>query len=38
MKRKLRAEGHKVVQKGKRFFVEDFQRNLAGNFHCLVTL
>jgi hypothetical protein len=29
LKRKLRAEGHKVVQKGKRFFVEEFEQCLA---------
>ena len=28
LKRKLAAEGHKIVQKGKRFFVEDFGRKL----------
>jgi hypothetical protein len=29
LKRKLSAEGHKVFQKGKRFFVEDFDRRLS---------
>jgi hypothetical protein len=29
LKRQLSAEGHKVVQKGKRFFVPDFQEHLA---------
>jgi hypothetical protein len=29
LRRKLAAEGHKVVQRGKRFFVEDFQDRLA---------
>jgi hypothetical protein len=29
LKRKLTAEGHKVFQKGKRFFVENFERRLA---------
>jgi hypothetical protein len=29
LKRKLRGEGHAVVQKGKRFFVKDFQQCLA---------
>ena len=29
LKRQLTAEGHKVLQKGKRFFVEDFQARLA---------
>ncbi|MDB6124834.1 MAG: hypothetical protein JWQ71_3827 [Pedosphaera sp.] len=29
LKRKLSAEGHKVIQKGKRFFVVDFQLRLA---------
>jgi 6-O-methylguanine DNA methyltransferase, DNA binding domain len=28
LKRRLSAEGHRVVQKGKRFFVSDFQRKL----------
>jgi 6-O-methylguanine DNA methyltransferase, DNA binding domain len=28
LKRKLSAEGHRVVQKGKRFFVEDFERKV----------
>ena len=28
LKRKLTAEGHKVIQKGKRLFVEDFQQRL----------
>jgi hypothetical protein len=28
LKRKLMAEGHKVVQKGKRFFVERFEKRL----------
>ena len=27
-KRKLSGEGHKVIQKGKRFFVENFERRL----------
>jgi 6-O-methylguanine DNA methyltransferase, DNA binding domain len=29
LKRKLSSEGHKIVQKGKRFFVQDFERHLA---------
>ncbi len=29
LKRKLAAEGHKVIQKGKRFFVENFEQRLA---------
>jgi len=29
LRQKLRAEGHKVTQKGKRFFVEAFAENLA---------
>lgn len=29
LRQKLRAEGHKVMQKGKRFFVEGFAENLA---------
>src|SRR5271166_6379086 len=29
LKRKLSGEGHKIVQKGKRFFVEDFESHLA---------
>ena len=29
LKRKLRAEGHKVKQKGKRFFVEGYDQRLA---------
>jgi hypothetical protein len=29
LKRKLAAEGHKVIQKGKRFFVEDFENRIA---------
>ena len=29
LKRALTAEGHKVIQKGKRFFVEDFEQRLA---------
>jgi hypothetical protein len=29
LKRKLAAEGHKVRQKGKRFFVEDFERHVS---------
>lgn len=29
LKRKLTAEGHKVIQKGKRFFVRDFEQKLA---------
>ncbi len=29
LKRKLSAEGHNVIQKGKRFFVEDFEARLA---------
>jgi hypothetical protein len=29
LKRKLSGEGNKVIQKGKRFFVEDFQKHLA---------
>jgi hypothetical protein len=29
LKRKLSGEGHKVVQKGKRFFVRDFEAHLA---------
>ena len=28
LKRKLSGEGHKVIQKGKRFFVENFERRL----------
>jgi hypothetical protein len=28
LRRKLATEGHKVVQRGKRFFVEDFQAHL----------
>ena len=28
LKRKLSDEGHKIIQKGKRFFVEDFQKHL----------
>jgi len=28
LKRKLAAEGHKVIQKGKRFFVENFEKQL----------
>ena len=29
LKRRLSGEGHKIVQKGKRFFVEDFETHLA---------
>jgi hypothetical protein len=29
VKRKLRAEGHRVIQKGNRFFVQNFERRLA---------
>jgi hypothetical protein len=29
LKRKLTGEGHAVIQKGKRFFVQDFQERLA---------
>jgi len=29
LKRKLSGEGHKIVQKGKRFFVADFEKHLA---------
>ena len=29
LKRRLGAEGHKVVQKGKRYFVADYERKLA---------
>lgn len=29
LKRKLSGEGHKIVQKGKRFFVADFAKHLA---------
>ena len=29
LKRKLNAEGHRVTQKGKRFFVQDYQQHLA---------
>jgi len=29
MKRRLVAEGHKVIRKGKRFFVADFEERLA---------
>ena len=29
LKRRLEAEGHRVVQKGKRFFVDDFEKSLA---------
>jgi len=29
LRRKLKAEGHHVVQRGKRFFVEDYQQCLA---------
>ena len=29
LKRKLSSEGHKVIQKGKRFFVEDFEASIA---------
>lgn len=29
LKRKLSGEGHNVIQKGKRFFVEDFETRLA---------
>jgi hypothetical protein len=28
LRRKLMGEGHRVIQKGKRFFVEDFQKRL----------
>ena len=28
LRRKLEAEGHKVIQKGKRYFVEDFEKSL----------
>jgi hypothetical protein len=28
LRKRLAAEGHKVVKKGKRFFVNDFERNL----------
>jgi hypothetical protein len=28
LKKRLQAEGHKVVRRGKNFFVEDFQRSL----------
>jgi hypothetical protein len=28
LKRKLKAEGHRVVARGKRLFVEDYERNL----------
>jgi alkylated DNA nucleotide flippase Atl1 len=31
LKRRLRAEGHKVKQKGRRFFVEDFEAALVPN-------
>ena len=30
LRRKLRAEGHTVIQKGKRYFVRDFESKLAG--------
>ena len=33
LKRKLRAEGHKVFQKGKRFFVETFEQSLSVSEH-----
>ena len=29
LKRRLTAEGHRIVQKGKRMFVADFERKLA---------
>jgi len=29
LRRKLSSEGHRVIQKGKRFFVEEFQERLA---------
>ena len=29
LKRRLQAEGHRVVQKGKRFVVDDFEKSLA---------
>jgi len=29
LKRKLTSEGHKVIQKGKRFYVENFEQHLA---------
>jgi hypothetical protein len=29
LKTRLEAEGHRVVQKGKRFFVDDFEKSLA---------
>jgi alkylated DNA nucleotide flippase Atl1 len=32
--RRLRAEGHKIVQKGKRFFMPDYQRALFTKLRC----
>jgi hypothetical protein len=32
--RRLRAEGHKIVQKGKRFFAPDYQRALFTKLRC----
>jgi len=32
--KRLRAEGHKVVQRGKRFFVSDYQRVLFTKLRC----
>jgi hypothetical protein len=32
LKKRLSAEGHRVVQKGKRFFVEDFQERVVADF------
>ncbi|MGA2242881.1 MAG: hypothetical protein ABSH11_12720 [Verrucomicrobiota bacterium] len=34
MARRLGAEGHKVAQKGKRFFVPDYQRALFNKLRC----
>ena len=31
--KRLRAEGHKIVQKGKRFFIPDYQRALFAKLH-----
>ena len=31
LKRKLRAEGHRVVQRGKRFFVEGYEQHLVND-------
>ena len=32
--RRLRAEGHRIVQKGKRFFVPDYQQALFSKLRC----